>query len=442
MLSNAFLEHQPVMEPLILEPIVTPKSTGPWSQTPSPTKVRKKLKSMSGIILRQQKTIGKQEQEIRVLKKRLDSPFMKQAEKIQESAQQIDNFGALFLCNLIMSFGKSWFKWSEPIIRKCIIWHAKSPRAYRYARTMLRLPCYSTLKNYLGPTDFTTGVTSSILQRLHEEVSKLSRIERHCSLIFDEMSVKPMLVYARGAGRLIGYANAGGAKNRNYLADRLLCFILKGLNTNYRIPIVYYHTRQINGEELAKLILSTLKVAEDNGFLVTRVVCDNSKVNTRALTEICNGNLTHQIEHPCDPTRPLFLSFDYCHIIKCLRNILMDEEGRKLKNLGNIMTGKFVRLLYESERADTTKQARLLSRKVVNPNNFEKMNVRRALIYFSKEVAAAIDTQRQTGNDEFRNSSFTTEYMGICRKWFEVRFLHSISTVDFYSFIFSGPRCL
>jgi len=356
--------------------------------------------------------------ELSKLKKLMSSALWTQLMKVQADSSN-GNLKSSYILDQVLGYGKTRYRWSEPVIRWCIIWRAKSTRAYEFARTVVKLPSSSTLKRYMGPIDYSAGMTSSIIQRLSEESHTLTRIERHCSIIFDEMSVKPMLNYVRRAGRFIGYANVGRAAETRMLADRLLCFVVKGLNTNYRIPVAYYHTRQLSGEELSELIESTIIQVENCGFFVVRVVCDNSKVNVKAYTQLCKGALTHQIPHPCDPNRPLFLSFDYCHIIKCLRNIFMDQ-AKKLKNGGKLISGDFVRRLYESEKDKIIKQARHLSRKVVYPNNFEKMNVRRAVILFSNEVTASIDFQRSIQNSDFGESRETTEFMKLCTKWFQV----------------------
>jgi hypothetical protein len=96
------------------------------------------------------------------------------------------------------------------------------------------------------------------------------------------------------------------------------------------------------------------------------------------------------------------------------------DEKKKLKINGKPITGDYIRRLYESEKGSAIKQARMLSRKVVYPNNFEKMNVKRALILFSPKVSGSIDFQRLQNNPDYKDSEETTKMMGLCRRWFEV----------------------
>jgi hypothetical protein len=46
-----------------------------------------------------------------------------------------------------------------------------------------------------------------------------------------------------------------------------------------------------------------------------------------------SGELKTRIEHPVEPQMPLFLSFDYCHVIKNARNIFLDHKMASSKGI-------------------------------------------------------------------------------------------------------------
>jgi hypothetical protein len=102
---------------------------------------------------------------------------------------------------------------------------------------------------------------SPLKQRLTEQKEHLKPEELLCSLIFDEMAIKPVLKYVEHTDRYIGQVTYGKCLRLAYrrvqqfqLAHRLLCFMLKGLSTSYRISVAYFFTRQLEGEEPADLL--------------------------------------------------------------------------------------------------------------------------------------------------------------------------------------------
>jgi hypothetical protein len=85
----------------------------------------------------------------------------------------------------------------------------------------------------------------------------------------------------------------------------------------------------------------------------------------------------------------MFFSFDYCHILKNIRNNLMNDE-RKMTFNSKPINGKFLRSLYESQQCSTAKTVRIQTRKMLSPSSPEKMNVGRAVKLFSCDGVAAL----------------------------------------------------
>lgn len=88
---------------------------------------------------------------------------------MQEKVEQNEP-KALFIQEQLAFLGVKKGRQHEETIRNCVLWHSKSPAAYRLIREsgLLALPCRSTLKRYIGAC---TGevVSSLIKQRLHME---------------------------------------------------------------------------------------------------------------------------------------------------------------------------------------------------------------------------------------------------------------------------------
>jgi len=353
---------------------------------------------------------------------KLSTPVISQQVKIIEKDAEFQNTTAQSLMELIRAYGKERHRWSEFFVRKCIVWRAKSPKGYDTVRRskMLPLPSYSTLSRYIGPSTLDEGFTPLIKKRLEEEIGQLTPEERHGSILFDEMSIKQQGKYVKQVGRVIGTASAFSKKYSSCpLANRLLCFVLTGLSTHYKIPVSYHLTKDLDHVQQLQMLTNVMAEVEKIGFKVLRVVSDCISFNVKTMAELCGGTITHRIPHPLDNTRPLFVSFDPCHIIKNLRNQFLDKK-RKLMNCGRDITAEPVRRLYDKQKNDVIKPVRSLSRKMVFPSSFEKMNVSRAVRLFSVDITSALILGSEGKEAGFQNIDSTIQFMEYCRKWFEV----------------------
>ncbi|KAH7973689.1 hypothetical protein HPB49_004011 [Dermacentor silvarum] len=202
------------------------------------------------------------------------------------------------------------------------------------------------------------------------------------------MRVKEKLQYHKQQDCFVGHADLGSAEHKDIvLANSLLCFVMSGLSTSYRIPVGNFFTKGLTGAQLHELVLFIMKKVETCAFRITRIVTDNHKVNVHAFKLLGYGCLIYRIEHPCDPERPLFLSFDPCHVLKNVRSqFLAHDIGPK----GEI-SSSHLKAVYELQKDLTVRPVRYLSRKHVYPNNIEKMNVGRAVQVLSPAVTAALE---------------------------------------------------
>lgn len=204
---------------------------------------------------------------------------------------------------------------SEDTLRHSIVLRHLSTRMYEHLRSgLLKLPSRKTLQNYLGTTSGETGFNSLIEERLKTELEHLPASQsRVCSLIANEMRIKQRLQYNKQQDSFVRHTNMGFADDPNTepsLTNSLLCFMLNGLSTSFRIPVSYFFTKGLNGSQLSKLLLFVIEEVEKTGFRVLCLVTDNHKTNVSAMKILCGGILTYHIQHPHDPERLLFPSFD------------------------------------------------------------------------------------------------------------------------------------
>ncbi|KAH6942545.1 hypothetical protein HPB50_007846 [Hyalomma asiaticum] len=69
-----------------------------------------------------------------------------------------------------------------------------------------------------------------------------------------------------------------------------------------------------------------MKKVEACGFNIVQLVTDNHKVNVNAMKLLGNDLVTCRTEHPCDPDRQLFMSFDPRHVLNNVRSQLLSHD--------------------------------------------------------------------------------------------------------------------
>lgn len=289
----------------------------------------------------------------------------------------------------------------------------------------------------MGHSTGEVGVTSLIKERLRVERKELCVAqEGYCSLIIDEMAIAQKVIYDRQVDKIFGLVDMGpGGEEASgttpQVANRLLCFVLRGLSTSYVIPVGYFFTRCLKNDKLFSMTLEVLKAVEDVGFLVTRVVTDNHQTNTALFKRLSeDGTLVHAVPHPLRKGDPLFLSFDPNHLIKNLRTNFLERE--MTDGDGQIRGGFYLKKLFEIQSELLVKPVRFLARHHVEPNNLEKMKVCRATQIFSPPVIATLQflqdhPRSHPDAHEFENCSATINFMKMVAKWYA---LHDIGHVQ------------
>lgn len=390
------------------------------------TKWKRKERDLKRQIDRLRETTDRYKEELNKMKS--DCHFG-DLQYIREQAKE-KHLPAIFLWDQIVNFKRKKPVWSEDVIRHCIILRHLSTKAYEHARKemLLKLPSRSTLQNYIGSSSAETGFNSLIQARLKVELEKLEVPQsRVCSLIVDEMRIKPKLLYNKQQDCFVGHVDMGVANetaSEPVLANSLLCFVINGLSTAYRIPVAYYFTKGLDGKQLSTLIRYVMKKVEEAGFTILRFVSDNHKVNVSAMKHLCGGFLTYRIEHPCDPERLLFLSFDYCHVLKNIRSQFL---ARELGENGEV-SSTYLKKLYEMQKGWLVKPVRCLTRKHVYPNNIEKMNVIRAVEVFSLDVTSALEfLKEQAGHGSHPSFAFAGPAIVFMKNIFRWFTLHDTS---------------
>jgi hypothetical protein len=353
--------------------------------------------------------------------KRKNSKNMNLINNIVQNAENADE-KAIFLMDLINNYSKKVPRWSEISVRMCTVWRFCSAKGYRFCHNNLtKLPSKSTILRHLGKFN---GQNILIKERLCAEVSQFRHpIERICSVVIDDMSIKEKMHYSRSEDYVYGLdtCSSGTIGERPKIASKMLCYVVHGLSTQFTIPAGYFFHSTLTAKDFHSITLRVLQLLTDCNFIVLRLVTDNFSGNVGLFKKLGNGSLQNSIQHPILPHIPLFLSFDFVHVLKNARSIFLDHD---MGSSEGIISAKYLKFLFELQQGLPVKPVKYLTKKHLFPTRFEKMNVRRAIQVFSPSVTAALRFLKEAGDEQFSDVDATISYMENMYHFFKV---HNVS---------------
>jgi hypothetical protein len=129
-----------------------------------------------------------------------------------------------------------------------------------------------------------------------------------------------------------------------------------------------------------------------------------------------NGEVVPFISHQMDPTRKLFFSYDYTHLIKNMRNLFID---RVFDVCGEKVSFEPIKKVREIQKEFLFfRPMRHLTFKHTQPNSQDRMKVRFAKEIFSKEMIATLRLCQNNDLEGFRGIDATIELMEMNYLWF------------------------
>jgi len=258
-----------------------------------------------------------------------------------------------------------------------------------------------------------------IRKRLEMEFGLLAPINRFVTLQIDEMHVMMGTVYDFVHDEIIGLAeNTCTPDGEVVMANKLLCFYLKGLSKNIKIPVSFHFVKNLTAKQLYDYTMKVLQEVEDIGFLVTRIATDNASTNVKLFEKLNGGTGKFVIPHPLDPKRLLFLSYDYTHLLK---NVTSQWRKKSFVINGNPVSFAPVARVYDlQDNAEELKPVYRLDRRAIDPTNLEKQKVRYHLQVYHSQVLASMKMYRRYNYPGFENIKETLDFMEMVAKFWRV----------------------
>ena len=331
--------------------------------------------------------------------------------------------------------------WSEETIRKCLrIRCVVGARGYEFLRLTEKflLPTYRTLYRRIEHTKLEPGISSEMIGWLEEKISQDNTPNaRLCVISFDEMKIHPCVEYDRGLNRYIGYVSEAFAHDKDLetkqLAENALAVIVRGLTSHWKQLVAYGLTpRGLSAERLWAFLLDIIKQLHTANFHVVCISSDMASTNQA----MWNARGIHSIRSQCTPffRNPVSENAELCatpdaaHVLKNMWNqfqrsiFRIPEETAKMHNLpGTEIRLEHIQMLFLEEQSGGIKMAYKLKAAHFEPAIFEKMNVRLACEFFSKEVGKAVILLARTeGSSMPREAETTGWFLLQVNKWWRI----------------------
>ncbi|KAF4524585.1 hypothetical protein B566_EDAN008540 [Ephemera danica] len=242
------------------------------------------------------------------------------------------------------------------------------------------------------------------------------------NLLIDEMALAQGVKYDPSTLEVRGYVDLGRhttPEQRNQLGDHGLVFMFQSYTGKWVQVLGSFLSKGCtNGDILAKLTTECIQLLENAGYKVDGVVTDGASWNHNMWKRfgVCVGkgrDMKSWSEHPADPTRKLFFFSDFPHLLKCLRNNLLDRDFFKTAS-GEVHLKHWNHLLHEDlkdEKNGCIRMCHKLTAKKINPESTDRMKVLWAFQLFSKTVGSAMQIFQEKERPGFEDMAATIEFI-------------------------------
>ncbi|KAJ2942744.1 hypothetical protein O0L34_g14933 [Tuta absoluta] len=273
----------------------------------------------------------------------------------------------------------------------CLNLFYTSPQAYDLlSESLLNMPSISTLKKMYVP--IRTDVNSHIMEVLETKTSRMTDIEKHCSLVIESINLRANLFYNIKEDKIYGFQEIDGIQSPEPAKSALVAMV-HGVFTDYKQPVGFALLSDCNNyEEVSKWIDKLIKKLFEIGLKI-RVLNVGSDF-TRIAKE---KKVTIEKPYSSIGSHKIYHIFDSSHLIKSVRDNLMNYDF----HFGScVAKWDHITQLYEKDKTQQISGIGLapgLTESHIGPSNFERTKVKLAVETLSTTVATGLSTCRDLG---------------------------------------------
>lgn len=191
-----------------------------------------------------------------------------------------------------------------------------------------------------------------ILKKKADEHKRISGSNLLCNLIFDEMSIRRHAQWNAAKSKFDGFVDLGKNVSDQEdlpLAKDAIVFLISGATDDFKLPIAYFLTNGLNGEDRAVLTNEILVRLSEIGLEIIAIIFDGLPANL-AMCRLFGADFDNGKAYFLDPAnnnRKIYTILDPPHMLKLSRNCigsrnLVDSEG-------GIISWKYIQFLYDAQ---------------------------------------------------------------------------------------------
>lgn len=264
------------------------------------------------------------------------------------------------------------------------------PQTYRFLEKTLILPSTKTLLRM--KINFKPGVSDDLISLLSKRLKNNSPNYKYCTICIDEMVLRKNLYYDIHNDEIIGFHEIDGKKFKD-IAGNAFVMLLRGCIENYKQPLGYAFTAtNKNHAEQSNWLNKIIRKLTDAGFVVCAVVSNQGSnfVNFAKSKGVSAENPYFTVDG-----RKVFYIFDVPHLFKSIRDNLLTcnflYDGQKLASW------EHVEAFYNRDKQRNIRMVPKLTDAHLDPNQFQRLNVRYAAQVLSYSVAAGMSSEIELG---------------------------------------------
>ncbi|KAL7293543.1 hypothetical protein TKK_0012985 [Trichogramma kaykai] len=190
--------------------------------------------------------------------------------------------------------------------------------------------------------------------------------------------------------------------------------MLSGLQYNWKQAIFYGFLKgPVSAPNLNLIVQDLLDKVEYTGFKIRTMVCDQGSTNQRLIADLGISTDKPYIERF---ERKIFFNYDAPHLIKCWRNNLMENDFI-VEN--DQVSWECLKELRDLEKYNPCRAVPKLTDRHLEPNNFQKMNVKLAVQVFNDSVSRAMFTGYNCGQLKHSHCQATVSFLWSMNKLFD-----------------------
>ena len=141
----------------------------------------------------------------------------------------------LFVAQLrTVNVHKKQRRWNNELKVICLAIRYQSPKAYRFLRKILCLPNSATLRKPLEGIKLNPGMCLPVFDVLAKKAQTMPDLDKYCTLVLDEMTIKTLLQYEPDRDRISGFADYGNYGTTLEFGNEALVFMVTGIFTNWK----------------------------------------------------------------------------------------------------------------------------------------------------------------------------------------------------------------